>query len=245
MEWSRRCLTLIELLVVIAILGILASLLLPALGRARLDAQVAVARGELRGLEAALEAYNSDEGFYPRDPGSVFGADIPHYLFAALNNKPTARLGGGRSMPYFDGRVGLRSAAPDFRAVIEAGGAARPVNFADAAEVLPKAAPLGPEDNRASAAFQGRFDYAAAPVGLHLDGIAGYPVFVDPWGNPYHYRVWQGKRGDRKEVWAGPGRPQDRRCWSPERFDVWSDGPDGVNNHGAAGSDDVANWRGR
>ena len=52
--------TLVELLVVIAIIGILAGLLVPALGRARERAQVARAHGELRGIGLALDMYSAD-----------------------------------------------------------------------------------------------------------------------------------------------------------------------------------------
>ncbi|HUI07672.1 MAG TPA: type II secretion system protein [Verrucomicrobiae bacterium] len=52
--------TLVELLVVIAITGILAGLLLPALGRARERAKVARVHGELRGIGLALDMYSTD-----------------------------------------------------------------------------------------------------------------------------------------------------------------------------------------
>lgn len=42
---------------------------------------------------------------------------------------------------------------------------------------------------------------------------------LDPWGHPYHYR--------------SPG------IHHPERFDVWSDGPDGVDGT----KDDIGNWK--
>jgi prepilin-type N-terminal cleavage/methylation domain-containing protein/prepilin-type processing-associated H-X9-DG protein len=57
--------TLIELLVVIAVIVILAALLLPALGRAKLAAQSAVCKGNLRQYGQALRMYLNDFGFYP------------------------------------------------------------------------------------------------------------------------------------------------------------------------------------
>jgi prepilin-type N-terminal cleavage/methylation domain-containing protein len=55
-----RALTLVELLVVIAIIGLLASLLLPALTRAKGSAKQAACLGNLRQLEAAFQMYAAD-----------------------------------------------------------------------------------------------------------------------------------------------------------------------------------------
>jgi prepilin-type N-terminal cleavage/methylation domain-containing protein len=63
---ERRAFTLIELLVVIAIISILASLLLPALARAKEKAKVARVHAELRGIGLGLDMYASDhEGQLP------------------------------------------------------------------------------------------------------------------------------------------------------------------------------------
>jgi prepilin-type N-terminal cleavage/methylation domain-containing protein len=62
----KRAFTLIELLVVIAVIALLLGILLPAAGRARLQAKIVTVNAELREIGMALEAYGLDnDGKYP------------------------------------------------------------------------------------------------------------------------------------------------------------------------------------
>jgi len=54
----RQAFTVIELLVVIAIVALLMGILMPVLGRARLQAKVVVVNAELRGIGMALDSYS-------------------------------------------------------------------------------------------------------------------------------------------------------------------------------------------
>ncbi|WDE96500.1 prepilin-type N-terminal cleavage/methylation domain-containing protein [Lentisphaera profundi] len=56
--------TLIEILVVVAIIGILASLLLPALGQARKKSKLALCTSNIRQISTALYMYTTDNDSY-------------------------------------------------------------------------------------------------------------------------------------------------------------------------------------
>lgn len=62
----KKAFTLIELLVVLGVLALLLGILLPVVGRARLQAKIVVVNAELRDIGLALEGYSLDfEGAYP------------------------------------------------------------------------------------------------------------------------------------------------------------------------------------
>jgi prepilin-type N-terminal cleavage/methylation domain-containing protein len=77
---SRQGYTLVELLVVIAIIAILASILLPAVGRAKIKAKVAMARTEMANLATAIKAYEQEYSRMPLSKGAE-AAGNPDFTF--------------------------------------------------------------------------------------------------------------------------------------------------------------------
>lgn len=63
---ARRAFTLVEMLLVVTIIGILAALVIPKIVGRSEQARQTAARADISGIKTALDAFEVDNGFYPK-----------------------------------------------------------------------------------------------------------------------------------------------------------------------------------
>ena len=80
--------TLIELLIVVVILGILAGIVVFAVGNARATAATKACDTEIKTIKVAAEAFKVDTGSYPATVANL----IPNYLQEAPSKIPTTTV---------------------------------------------------------------------------------------------------------------------------------------------------------
>ena len=268
----RSAFTLLEMLIVVAVIGVLATLLMGALSKAKERSQKAACRAHINAIKSGLSMYESDVGRYPRlrpRPGTTASAtdldDDAGALYMGLMNKATAQLGGGPNTPYLQDwkpeHIGLVMDATRFNAGTMGfdpgswGGGPYPTGVER----------LGPNDQAQvrNAAYQ---QMHIPPANQSIAN--GCLVLLDPWGNPFHYREWASIRNSTKDgLMQGPTMrtivplasipvamqtgqaPVEVQVpdmpHSAETFDIWSNGPNGVNEFGHPDSDDVSSWQER
>ncbi len=246
---STGAFTLMELLIVIAIITVLASLLLPAIWGAHRKAMQALCVTQINAIRGALASYEAEKSVLPRRPGTptamtVFQNDVA-WLYAALRNRPTTPGGGtGRAIDWPVNQIGHAPGA--------VGGLAYDTPFFGAQNPWTTAAifgtPLGPDE-------QNRIDDPSFQA-EYAPGTPSALVFLDPWGNPLVYREWRSVPNVLKDsfitsplvpssVLLSGGASESHPLFphDPESYDLYSPGPNGVNEYGEG--DDLTNWGSR
>jgi prepilin-type N-terminal cleavage/methylation domain-containing protein len=78
MKNARSGFTLTELMIVILIIAMLASIAIPNVLRARINANDAAAKASLKAISTAMENYMASNAFYPPDTSALTGATPPY-----------------------------------------------------------------------------------------------------------------------------------------------------------------------
>jgi len=210
--------TLVEILIVCAILLVLAGILLPMLFKVQQDQIVRNAEAEIEFLKSALEQYRKDFGDYPPSFLAELGdstdpGEVPNQGNRTLTACLATRKANG---PYL------------------------------ASYMLNNKEKLRTTSDTADHDLTGWvFD------------SDNHRELLDPWGRPYIYLHNRDYEPQQENVYTMGGLTDDGTCqtpctvkgqhdddgnyYNPYTFQVWSCGPNGINDNG--GEDDIVSWQ--
>ncbi len=160
---SRQAMSLIELLVVIGIIGVLAGLILPAVGNVKKKAKVVQSQKDMADLKGAISVYQND---YSRLPASAAAAGV-----GADFTYGTTGTGYGTNINNNNG-AGYQAGNAELMVILTAGGFP---GYTPHASIQNNA-----KNPRRTPYFNAKSSGATSGPGLGTDG-----VMRDPWGSPY------------------------------------------------------------
>lgn len=262
--------TLIELLVVISIIGILASMLIPAISRARRSAQIAQCKVEINNIVGAINAYYAQYSRYPTSKQARDNVNdtVPDFTYGTYDTDESGipkllRTAKGVDLPQIGNDTkGYKASNSEVISILR-----DTEIFRNGSSTLNKNHVLNPQ----KVSFLNAKDVdwrklgaslMPAPGGVNPDG-----VYRDIWGNPYIISIdlnYDGRTRDsfyRLKTVSSPsgaaaglngltkaaGSSADLyEVTSPVM--VWSFGPDGLINanqdaNSGVNKDNVCSWK--
>lgn len=173
----RQAMSLIELLVVISIIGVLAGLLLPAVGNVKKKARVVQAQKDMADMKGAINVYQHDYSRLPASAAATAAAATYNGDYTYGSTTASTGYGSGTTNIYNRNNSGHQASNAELMLILTAATSFPNYTTNAAANQNDSRNPrkIGYFNAKSSGASG-----ATAGKGLGTDG-----VMRDPWGNPY------------------------------------------------------------